>query len=291
MPLSLLVFGQNGQVGSALADLSGPDLSVTALSRADADLTDPEACARAVEQSRADIVVNAAAFTSVDAAESDEVTAMAVNARAPGAIADAARRRGLPLIQLSTDYVFPGDRETPWREDDMPAPINVYGATKRLGEQAVIGAHPGAVILRTSWVFSSEGTNFVRTMLRVAQGRDSLNVVNDQIGCPTSAADIARAIVWIARAQAVQSAVPGIFHFCGAPAVTWHGFAQAIFARSRELNPRLVPIRTADWVAPANRPRYSVLDCDRIHKAYGLRQPAWRNALVDVVATLTPEAA
>lgn len=291
MPLSLLVFGQNGQVGSALTDLSGPDLSVTALSRADADLTDPEACARAVEQSRADIVVNAAAFTSVDAAESDEVTAMAVNARAPGAIADAARRRGLPLIQLSTDYVFPGDRETPWREDDMPAPINVYGATKRLGEQAVIGAHPGAVILRTSWVFSSEGTNFVRTMLRVAQGRDSLNVVNDQIGCPTSAADIARAIVWIARAQAVQSAVPGIFHFCGAPAVTWHGFAQAIFARSRELNPRLVPIRTADWVAPANRPRYSVLDCDRIHKAYGLRQPAWRNALVDVVATLTPEAA
>lgn len=291
MPLSLLVFGQNGQVGSALADLSGPDLSVTALSRADADLTDPEACARAVEQSRADIVVNAAAFTSVDAAESDEVTAMAVNARAPGAIADAARRRGLPLIQLSTDYVFPGDRETPWREDDMPAPINVYGATKRLGEQAVIGAHPGAVVLRTSWVFSSEGTNFVRTMLRVAQGRDSLNVVNDQIGCPTSAADIARAIVWIARAQAVQSAVPGIFHFCGAPAVTWHGFAQAIFARSRELNPRLVPIRTADWVAPANRPRYSVLDCDRIQKAYGLRQPAWRNALVDVVATLTHEAA
>ena len=291
MPLRLLVFGRNGQVGSALAAMSSPDLSVTALSRTDADLTNPRECADAVARSGADIVVNAAAFTNVDAAESDEITAMAVNARAPGAIAEAARKHGLPVIHLSTDYVFPGDREAPWREQDIPAPINVYGATKRLGEQAVIGAHPGAVVLRTSWVFSSEGTNFVRTMLRVAEGRDSLNVVNDQIGCPTSATDIAHAIVWIARAQAVKSAVPGIFHFCGTPAVTWHGFAQAIFARSQALSPRLVPIRTADWVAPANRPRYSVLDCSRIHQAYGLRQPAWRSALVDVVASLTPEAA
>lgn len=291
MPLRLLVFGRTGQVGSALAAMNGPDLQVDAVDRARADLCDPETCTRVVQETSADVVVNAAAFTTVDAAETDDATAMAVNARAPGAIAEAARRRGLPIIHLSTDYVFPGNGKTPWRETDLAAPINVYGATKRLGEQAVMGAHGGAVILRTSWVFSASGTNFVRTMLRVAEERDSLKVVNDQIGCPTAAGDIADAIVWIARSLTVQAGVPGIFHFCGAPSVTWHGFAQAIFARSQAVNPTLVPIRTAEWPAPAQRPRYSVLDCSLIRRAYGIRQPDWRRALGDVVADLSTEAA
>lgn len=291
MPLNLLVFGRTGQVGSALAGLNGPDLSVTALGRAEADLCDADACARAVTAHRPDVVVNAAAYTAVDAAETDEATAMAVNARAPGAIAEAARSRGLPLIHLSTDYVFPGTGSRPWREVDLPAPVNVYGATKRLGEQAVLGAHRGAVILRTSWVFSAQGSNFVRTMLRVAGERGRLKVVSDQVGCPTSASDIAGAVVWIARALAVGAGVPGTVHFCGTPSVSWHGFAQAIFARAQMLNPTLTPIRTADWPVPAERPRYSVLDCSLIRRTYGIRQPDWRRALGDVVASLERVAA
>lgn len=291
MPLKLLVFGRTGQVGSALAALDGPDLSVTALDRARADLADPASCARAVDAHPADVIVNAAAFTAVDAAEADKATAFAVNAQSPGAIAEAARRRGVPMIQLSTDYVFPGTGATPWSERDMPAPINVYGRTKRLGEQGVLGVHDAAVILRTSWVFSAHGTNFVRTMLRVAAERDRLSVVNDQIGCPTAACDIADTVVWIARALAVGAGVPGIFHYCGAPSVTWHGFAQAIFARAKALNPTLVPIRTTEWPAPAERPRYSVLDCGLIRRTYGIRPPDWRRALGDVVANLAIEAA
>ena len=290
MPLRILAFGRTGQVGAALASRASPSLSVTAIGRSTADLCDPAACARVVRTTDADVIVNAAAHTGVDAAENDEATAVAVNARAPGAIAEAAWRRGLPMIHLSTDYVFSGDGDRPWRETDTPAPVNVYGATKRLGEQAVLGAHPGAVVLRTSWVFSAGGSNFVRTMLRVGRARRRLDVVDDQTGCPTAAGDIADAVIWVARALAVGAGVPGVFHFCGTPAVTWHGFARAIFDAA-PLRPDVVPIRTAQWPTPAARPRYSVLNCGLIRRTYGIAQPDWNLSLLGVVARLSAEAA
>lgn len=286
MPLKLLVFGRTGRIGSALAALNGPDLSVTALGRAEADLCDPDACVRAVTAGRADVVVNAACH-----AGTDEITAMAVNARAPGAIAGAACRRRLPLIHLSTDRVFPGTGSRPWRETDPPAPPDVCGATRRLGEQAVLGAHPGAVILRTSWIFSARAGTLVRGLPGAAGRRHRPTVADDRIGCPTPAADIAGAIIWIARALAVQAGPPGVYHYCGTPSVSRHGFARAILARTRMADPAPLAVAAADRAAPAGRPRSAVLDCTLIRRTYGIRQPDWRRALVDLVAVLESEAA
>jgi dTDP-4-dehydrorhamnose reductase len=287
--LRLLVFGATGQVATALRRLHGGDLAVTALSRAEADLNDPAACAARVAAAETDVVINAAAYTAVDRAEAEEAAATVINAAAPGAMARAAAARGLPFLHVSTDYVFDGSGSRPWREDDPVGPLGAYGRSKLAGERAVAEAGGPHAILRTSWVFSADGANFLRTMLRVGAERERLTVVDDQRGGPTPADDIAGALVAIARAFADGSGTTGVFHYSGAPTVSWAGFAREIFARSDWMKaPEVAPIRTEDWPTPAARPRNSALDCARIAAAYGIAQPDWRTGVDCCLAALRP---
>lgn len=258
-----------------------------ALGRDRADLTDPAACAAAIAAAEADIVINAAAYTAVDQAEGDPVTARLVNAVAPGAMAQAAAARGLPFLHVSTDYVFDGAGHRPWREDDPTAPLGIYGATKLEGEGLVAAAGGPHVILRTAWVFSAHGKNFVRTMLRLGETRESLGVVDDQRGGPTAAHEIARTLLAIACAFGEGRGRSGIFHFCGQPACSWADFAEAVFATSSlPRKPDVRRIATADYPTPARRPANSVLDCTRIRDTYGIGQPDWRTGLRTVVGEL-----
>lgn len=287
MTLKLLVFGRTGQVATELRRLSGPAVAVTALGRDEADLSDPDACAAAVLGTDADAVINAAAYTAVDRAEEEEDLATLINGAAPGAMARAAAKRGVPFLHISTDYVFDGAKDAPWIEEDPPAPLGAYGRSKLAGERAVAAAGDKHVILRTAWVHSGHGQNFVRSMLRAGASRPQLTVVDDQIGGPTSAADIAAALVTIARAFAAGRGVTGIFHYCGAPATSWCGFAREILGRADWMRtPEIVPIRTEDWPTPAARPANSVLDCARIESGYGIRQPDWRISLGPILAEL-----
>jgi dTDP-4-dehydrorhamnose reductase len=283
-----LIFGATGQVARELALAApGRGFAVTALDRQAADLADPAACARAVQEAAADVVINAAAYTAVDKAEDEPALAHTVNGAAPGAMAEAAAAKGVPFLHVSTDYVFDGRPGRAWREDDPVGPLGAYGASKLAGEAAVAVAGPDHVILRTAWVFSSHGNNFVRTMLRVGQGRPEMRVVGDQRGGPTAARDIAAALLTIAAAWGAGRGAPGVFHFAGAPATTWADFAEAIFARSGWAEPPAVSrIATADWPTKAVRPANSVLDCGRIRAAYGIEQPDWRRALDDVLEDL-----
>ncbi|MEM9196248.1 MAG: dTDP-4-dehydrorhamnose reductase [Pseudomonadota bacterium] len=287
--MRLLVFGRTGQLATELAALAGPgaqpDLAITALGRDRADLTDPAACARAVAETPADAVINAAAFTAVDAAESEAATAHLVNAEAPGAMAAAAAARGIPFLHVSTDYVFSGSEGPPWRETVPVGPLSAYGRSKQAGEQAVLAAGGDAVILRTAWVFSAHGRNFVKTMLRLGAERPELTVVDDQLGGPTPAAAIAEALVTLARRRLAGAGTPGIFHFAGAPAVSWCGFARAIMERAG-LPARVRGIPTAEFPTPARRPANSVLDCRHIEKVHGIAQPDWQAGLDRVLAAL-----
>ncbi len=273
------MFGRTGQVAREALRRAG-DVELTALGREDADLSDPESCAEAVRGAEADAVLNAAAWTDVDGAEAAEPAAAIVNAAAPGAMARAAAARGIPFIHISTDYVFDGAGAAPRVETDLPAPLGAYGRTKLAGERAVAAAGGSHVILRTSWVFSAHGKNFVKTMLRLGESRASLDVVDDQIGGPTPAAAIADACLAIARMKAAGA--DGVFHFAGAPAVSWRGFAEAIFAAAG-MEVAVRPIATADWPTPARRPLNSRLDCRAIGAAYGLAPPDWRAELNAVV--------
>lgn len=287
MTLSALVIGRTGQLAVALQRLAAADLAVRCVGRDEADLGDPAACAAVVADAQADVIINAAAYTAVDRAEQEPDLAMRVNGEAPGAMARAAAARGLPFLHVSTDYVFDGSGSRPWREDDPVAPLNAYGRSKLAGEQAVAACGGPHAILRTSWVFSGHGASFVRTMLRVGAGRDRLTVVDDQRGGPTDAADIAAALATVARAFAAGRGVSGIFHYAGAPVVSWREFAAAAIARAGWRNPpEIVPIRSEDWPTPAARPRNSALDCARIAEVYGVRQPDWRPALDRAVAEL-----
>src|SRR5690606_9847956 len=228
--MRVLVFGTTGQVARELArGAEGRGITLTALGRDAADLTDPEACAAAVMASDVDVVINAAAHTAVDRAETEPDLARVINAEAPGAMARAAAARELPFLHVSTDYVFDGRPGRAWREDDTPAPLSVYGATKLAGERAVFDSGGQAAILRTAWVFSAHGSNFVKTMLRVGAAGRELRVVEDQRGGPTAAADIADALLTMAADLAAGRGATGIFHFSGAPVVSWADFAEAIF--------------------------------------------------------------
>lgn len=284
-----LVFGSNGQVGTELMRAaSARGFDARPLVRADADLSDPAAIARAIATSDADIVLNAAAYTAVDKAEEERDLAFAVNATAPGAMARACADRGIPLLHVSTDYVFDGSGSRPWRESDPVAPLGAYGASKLAGERAVAETGAEAVILRTAWVFSAHGGNFVKTMLRVGQGRDEMRVVADQFGGPTPARAIAGALWTIAAAFRDGQGATGIFHFAGAPATSWADFAEAIFVRSGwSTVPSVTRIATADWPTPTSRPANSVLDCSAIAAAYGIAQPDWQRGLDDVISELS----
>jgi dTDP-4-dehydrorhamnose reductase len=288
--MKVLVLGAGGQVGRELCRHSWPeDARPTALDRLGLDITCREAVFATIGGTCPDIVVNAAAYTAVDRAESEPNAAWATNCIGPSNIAAACRESGISLIHISTDYIFDGTRSGAYREDDPANPLGVYGVSKEAGERAVRAALREHIVLRTAWVYSKHGHNFVKTMLRLARERPVLRVVRDQIGSPTSAADIADAIVQIAQRIANGNAAWGTYHFAGAGAVTWHGFAEAVFdlaSRWRGPPPRVESITTADYPTPARRPSNSVLDCSRISAAFGIRPRPWRAALAEVIEEL-----
>lgn len=288
-----LVFGSTGQVARELRR-AATELGIEAhfLDRAAADLADPVACAAAVRAASADVVLNAAAYTAVDRAEDEPQLADRINGETPGAIATACDEKGVPFLHVSTDYVFDGTPGRAWRETDPTGPLGAYGRSKLAGEQAVIAACPDHVILRTAWVFSAHGANFVKTMLKVGKERPEMRVVGDQLGCPTAAADIAGALWTIAEDWGRGRGRAGIFHYAGAPAISWAGFAREIFARTDwSERPEVTEIATADWPTKAVRPANSVLDCSAIEAAYGIAQPDWRLALDEVLEELGEAAA
>jgi len=278
--MKVLVFGSTGQVAQALQQHEG----IIALDRTQADLMHPEECAAWIRETDADAVINAAAFTAVDGAESDTEAAMMINATTPGMMAVAAAARDLPFVHISTDYVFDGSGEKPWQPDDAKGPLNVYGASKLAGEQAILAAGGRAVILRTSWVFSATGNNFVKTMLRLSQTHDTLDIVNDQIGGPTSADDIASACLEIARQLVINPALAGSYHFSGAPDVSWADLARAIFQRVGK-NVQVSSIPSQAYPTPAKRPLNSRLDCTSL-SIFGLHRPDWDLALTRVLYQL-----
>jgi len=290
--MKLVVTGVSGQVAQSLADRAPPGVTVIALGRPAIDLADPAGIAPALARLDADVVVNAAAYTAVDKAESDRDAAFAVNATGAGAVAGAAQALGLPLIHLSTDYVFDGAKAGAYVETDQPCPTGVYGASKLAGEAAVLAAHPGAVIARTAWVYSAFGANFVKTMLRLAASRDELGVVADQIGNPTSAGDIADGLLQIAAnllARRGDRALAGVFHMTGHGEATWADLAEAVFAASAARGGPAALVRritTAEYPTPARRPANSRLDCAHLAAVHGVRLPDWRGSVETVVGRL-----
>jgi dTDP-4-dehydrorhamnose reductase len=282
--LRVVVIGRQGQLARALAEMSGGDVAVTCIGRPQLDLTEPQTVAAALADLPTDIVVNAAAYTAVDKAESEPDLAFRINRDGASAVAEACAHRRLPLIHLSTDYVFAGGQSAPWRETDACHPQSVYGASKLAGEQAVQAAWPSAVILRTAWVHSPFGSNFVKTMLRLSTERDRLRVVADQRGSPSYAPDLAVAIIVMAK-QMVASGLGGIFHLAGAGAASWHEVAVETM-RAAGRNIPVDAISTADYPTPAKRPANSVLETAKIAAAYGIRLPPWRDGVQRCVARL-----
>jgi dTDP-4-dehydrorhamnose reductase len=267
-------------------------VEVIALRRPDLDLAVPKTVAPALRAARPDVIVNTAAYTAVDQAESEPDLAMRVNGEAAGEAARAAAALGIPVIQLSTDYVFDGALDRPYREDDATGPISAYGASKLAGEQAVAAATNNHAILRTAWIYSPFGKNFVRTMLRLGAERDEVGVVADQAGCPTGALDIADAIFTVARnltSRTDDASLRGVFHMSAAGEAVWADVAEAIFAereRHGGKSVRVKRIATADYPTPARRPANSRLDCGKLALAHGVRLPEWRGALRACVARL-----
>ncbi|MBY6049381.1 dTDP-4-dehydrorhamnose reductase [Vannielia litorea] len=280
--MKLLVFGETGQVARELAALAKADLEVTCVPRAQADFADPAAAAGIVAEAEADAVINAVAYTAVDKAEEEEALARKVNAETPGAIAKACADRGLPLVHISTDYVFDGSGDEPRAPGAATAPLGAYGGTKLAGEEAVRAAGGAHAILRTSWVFSAHGANFVKTMLRLGTERDRLTIVDDQRGGPTEAADIAAACVAIARALRNEPAKSGTYHFAGAPDVSWAEFAMEIFDQAG-ITCEVARIPSSDYPTPAQRPLNSRLDCSATEAAFAIPRPDWRVALARVL--------
>ncbi|WP_347302377.1 dTDP-4-dehydrorhamnose reductase [Croceibacterium sp. TMG7-5b_MA50] len=290
--MRIAVTGSTGQVVTSLLE-RGPHAGhdVIAVGRPALDLADPVTILPALEAARPDAIVSAAAWTAVDKAESEPDGAHAINATGAGDVAEAALSLGVPLVHLSTDYVFDGSSERPWREDDPTGPTGVYGATKLAGEQAVLATHADSAVLRTAWVYSPFGTNFVKTMLRLAESREALGVVGDQWGNPTSALDIADGVLAVCANLATGNdpAQRGLFHMSAQGEASWADFASAIFAVSaRHGGPtaQVNAISTADYPTPATRPANSRLDCSRIARVHGVTLPRWQDALPQVVARL-----
>ena len=288
--MKILLTGANGQVGWELARSLQPHGEVIACDRRHADLSRLAALAALVEAAAPQVLVNAAAYTAVDRAEQEPAIADTINGEAPGALAAAAHRVGALLVHYSTDYVFDGSGDAPRREDAPVAPINAYGRSKLVGERAIAHAGGDWLVLRTSWVYASRGSNFVKTMLRLGAERESLRVVADQVGAPTSARLIADATAHIVRQalaeRAQQRFASEVLHLCAAGETSWHGFAQEIFdgwralAGAESLRLReLLPIPSSEYPTPAARPLNSRLDCLRLRERFGIRLPDWREGL------------
>jgi len=290
--MRILLLGGAGQVGEEFRALARPEhVEVVAPSRSGLDLQDADAIAREIAAGPWSGVINAAAYTQVDRAESEAAVAFAVNAEAPSRLALETGRRGIPLVHISTDYVFDGTKGAPYVEQDQAAPLNVYGRSKLAGEHAVRAANPRHVILRTSWVYSPYRTNFVKLILRLAAERDRLDVVADQRGCPTAARDIAKACLDLAlRCAAEPERAPyGIYHFAGAGEASRFELAGTIVDMSagrRDRSPQVVPIRTSERPTPAARPLDGRLDCTAIVRAFGIVARPWREALAETIDRL-----
>lgn len=291
--MRIVVTGRDGQVAMALRERSiARDHEVVALGRPDFDLThNRDVIAKAIIEQDPDAIISAAAYTAVDKAESDQALAQAINVDGARAVALAAAQLGVPLLHLSTDYVFDGAKSSPYVESDLTCPQSVYGSTKRDGEIAVLSACDNSAVLRTAWVYSPFGSNFVRTMLRVGAARDEINVVSDQVGNPSSALDIADGCFTIAEnmARSGRAELRGIFHLAGSGAGSWADFAEEVFRVSGSLggpNCRVRRIEAKDYPTPARRPANSRLDCSKLEHVHGVRLPVWQKSLATVVERL-----
>lgn len=290
--MRITVTGHSGQVVLSMLERASQGVSVTALGRPELDLEQLGTIAPAIAASRPDIVVNAAAFTAVDLAESEEMATRLVNGAAAGAVANAAAALGVPVIQISTDYVFDGSLDRPYREDDPVGPISAYGRSKLEGERAVAAATGNHAILRTSWVYSPFGKNFVKTMLRLAETHDDVGVVADQTGSPTSALDIADAVFAVAFNLVVRpqnESLRGVFNMAALGEAVWADVAEAIFAERARLGGVPVTVKriaTSDYPTPARRPANSRLDSSRLAQIHQVRMPEWRGSLAVCVRRL-----
>lgn len=283
--MRIAVTGKQGQaVQSLMRRGAEKGVEIIAVGRPEMDLADPASVAAAFLLVHPDVIVSAAAYTAVDRAESEPDLAFAVNAAGAAAVAEAAARIGVPVIHISTDYVFTGDKPSAYTEEDMTGPISVYGQSKLAGERAVAAANPNHVILRTAWVYSPFGANFLKTMLRLSETRDHLSVVADQTGCPTSALDIAEAILAIASRLVTDPApsLRGTFHLTGSGEASWADFAEEIFTELHKFGDksiRVERITTADYPTPAKRPANSRLSGDKLASIYGIRLPDWKQSM------------
>ncbi|SMY09942.1 dTDP-4-dehydrorhamnose reductase [Flavimaricola marinus] len=283
--MKALIFGQTGQVARELARHVPGGVEGVQLGRGEADLADPAACAAAIHAANPDVVINVAAYTAVDLAEDEEVLATTINGSAPGAMAEACAALGIPFLHVSTDYVFDGTGEAPWQPDSPTDPQNAYGRSKLAGEEAVRAAGGVHAILRTSWVFSSHGANFVKTMVRLGETRDTLTVVDDQIGGPTPAADIAAALWAMAQVLPGKPEAAGTYHFSGAPDLSWAAFAREIFAQTGQ-QVTVTGIPSVEYPTPASRPANSRMDCGSLYATFGIARPDWAAGLAKVLAEL-----
>jgi dTDP-4-dehydrorhamnose reductase len=296
--VKVLIFGCGGQVGREVCRAAWPpSFELLALDRRGSDITDPVAVDMVIGRHKPGLVINLAAYTAVDRAESEPELAWAVNCGGAANVAAACSETGTPLIHLSTDYVFDGYKNEPYREADPVNPLNVYGRSKEAGERAVRRAAAHHVILRTAWVYGAHGSNFVKTMLRLGAERSVLRVVADQRGCPTAAADIASILITIACQIERGSAEWGTFHFVGGGSTSWNGFAEEIVKQAEAFgawrdrsSPRVEPITTDQYNAPARRPMNSQLDCRKAAAVYGISPPPWQSSLAAVVRELVGQA-
>jgi dTDP-4-dehydrorhamnose reductase len=277
----ILVFGKTGQVARALQQRG----TVMALGREEATLSDPQACADAIRHHSPDAVINAAAYTAVDRAEDEEAVATVINGDAPTVMAKACTELGIPFVHISTDYVFEGTGKDPWQPQDQTAPQNAYGRSKLAGETGIADSGGTYAILRTSWVVSAYGTNFINTMLRLSATRDVLNIVGDQIGGPTPACDIAMACLQIAEQLIHEPSKSGIYHFSGTPDVSWADFTCEIFEQAGK-SVTVTTIPTTDYPTPAQRPLNSRMDCTATKRVFGIERPDWITGLKTILDDL-----
>lgn len=286
--MRILISGQHGQVSSELQKRLTVLGELVVPGRDQLDLAQPEQIRQQVRRVRPDLIINAAAYTAVDKAESEKAAAFSVNAEAPGILAEEAAALGIPLIHYSTDYVFDGSKTAPYNEADEPHPLGVYGKSKLAGEQAITAVKGKHLILRTSWVYSTHGRNFLLTMQRLLQEKPELRIVADQIGAPTWAGTIANStLALIERWQAGETGAWGTYHLTAQGQTSWFGFAQAIGEALREQGKpcaNLLPITTSDYPTPASRPLNSRLDCSRLQREWGVSQPDWQTALRECLA-------
>ena len=279
--MKILLFGKTGQVAKELCNRP----NVTAIGRDKADFTEPQKIIEIVKSTDADIIINAVAYTSVDLAEEEFELANIINGTTVKELAKVSASRNIPFLHISTDYVFKGDGNLNWKTSDQTNPQNSYGKSKLIGESGILEAGGPHVILRTSWVFSSHGNNFVKTMLRLASNNNELSIVKDQIGGPTCAKDIADALWKIASDFYAGNGITGIYHFSGKPNSSWANFASEIFSQTHQ-DIKIKQILTKDFLTKAKRPLNSRLDCSSLRIDYGIKQPEWKKGLTNVLANL-----